>query len=75
MGVSIDEVHLWALTRTAAVVGGDNRPPDSGILKKAVEISGIINAREIFSKIASKATEKEAEIEIQEQKVKVKSTI
>ena len=27
--VSVDEVHLWALTRTAAVIGGDNRPHKS----------------------------------------------
>ena len=60
-------MHLWALTRTGAVVGGDNRPPDSEILKKAVAISDVINATEIYDKIAKDPIKKFETITIQGQ--------
>ncbi|MDR0723655.1 MAG: hypothetical protein LBF23_00500 [Endomicrobium sp.] len=69
--VTVDEVHLWALTKTAAVVGGDNRPPDSAILKKATAIADLINAKDIYNEIAKKSTIREVSVTIQGQKVLV----
>ncbi|MDR1523109.1 MAG: hypothetical protein LBS29_04080 [Endomicrobium sp.] len=73
--VGADEVHLWALTQMAAVIGGDNRPPDRKILKNALSISNIINAGDIFEKIAKDSTkvgiDKAVPVTIQNQEVKV----
>ncbi|MDR2066371.1 MAG: hypothetical protein LBP57_00805, partial [Endomicrobium sp.] len=69
--VTVDEVHLWALTRTAAVIGGDNKPPDKGIIKKAVKIGDLINAEKIYKQIIKPgAIEKTITIEKKEVLVK-----
>ncbi|MDR1017687.1 MAG: hypothetical protein LBM02_03190, partial [Lachnospiraceae bacterium] len=49
--VIVDEVHLWALTRTASVIGGDERSPSDLIVNRAMEIGEVINIREIYEKM------------------------
>ncbi|MDR1474195.1 MAG: hypothetical protein LBS38_00685 [Endomicrobium sp.] len=47
--VIADEVHLWALTRTASVIGGDNQPPDIGLVRRTLEIGNVLNASAIYN--------------------------
>jgi hypothetical protein len=47
--VVADEIHLWALTRTASVIGGDNQPPDIGLVRRTLEIGNILNASAIYN--------------------------
>ncbi len=60
--VIVDEIHLWALTRTAAVIGGDNKTPEMDIVKKANDIIEALNLKNISGN----------ELEISNEKVTVK---
>jgi hypothetical protein len=66
--VIADEIHLWALTRTASVIGGDNKPPEMYMVDRAVEIGNVINAPAIYAAMlaAGKNSVTEAKITMPE---------
>jgi hypothetical protein len=66
--VIADEIHLWALTRTASVIGGDNKPPEMYMVDRAVEIGNVINVPAIYAAMlaAGKNSVTEAKITMPE---------
>ncbi|MDD5021554.1 MAG: hypothetical protein PHR82_05375 [Endomicrobiaceae bacterium] len=49
--VAADEIHLWALTRTAAVIGGNNAAPSTDIIEEAIKIGNAVDMQTIVSSI------------------------
>ncbi|MDR1196309.1 MAG: hypothetical protein LBL00_07535 [Endomicrobium sp.] len=47
--VMADEIHLWALTRTAAVIGENNEPPSVEVVEKMLDAARQIHADEIIA--------------------------
>ncbi|MCL1971906.1 MAG: hypothetical protein FWG57_02815 [Endomicrobia bacterium] len=62
--VFVDEIHRWTLERTAAVIGGDNKPPEMDVVLKAAEIVKKLKLDNVYREIIDgKATETTIKIE------------
>jgi hypothetical protein len=69
--VFVDEIHLWTLERTAAVIGGDNKPPSELTVSRAASIAEKMQLYDLYKNLIEKGAT-EATIKVGDKDIKVK---